>query len=542
MKYMTTTSINQNEQPVGMAIINEDDTDGQSDLDMRDRENYQMFYSQPFNFQEKNKPRRRKHKIIEKFYQSRALDSYIAENLYGGVGDYSSMDGATEFNRGLKYFSYDKTAANVTPTSFRNSVAVQEEMSSLLSPFEVYITLVKGYCVILILILPRAFTTGGYITAAVLMFASGMIGTFCAHLLVQSGLKAQLNSYSELTGFVLGSKAKVIIDLCISTAQFSFTVSHIAFIIESLQTTVNVQTGLQTSVWPYALLSVVSLTLIAWVEDIKKFSVTFLVGSFLIFLTVIIDSIYCFWLLHDQGGPGPNITAYNAEGFWATVGFAIYSYEGIGIVMPVLAKAREPEKFSKSLIAAMATLCVVFIFFGELTAIAFGETLTEPYVTEMLPANNWIVTLVKLAVTVNLVCSYPITIKPTNEIIESYMFPRRDRNQSPQTNTHSHHTRLTAIQSLSKCQYLGTRVTRALVCISAAALGIALKDDMAKFLGFFGALLGSPMAMTFPALIHYKSVALSRWEKLIDILIILLSLFTLVLSTTLSLQSWILKI
>ena len=92
---------------------------------------------------------------------------------------------------------------------------------------------------------------------------------------------------------------------------------------------------------------------------------------------------------------------------------------------------------------------------------------------------------------------------------------------------------------MSKWQFYGTRVSRSLVCISAAVLGIVLAKDMDKFLGFFGALLGSPMAMTFPALIHYKTVAESRWEKSIDIFIIILSGFTFVFSTWLSLLAWI---
>ena len=179
--------------------------------------------------------------------------------------------------------------------------------------------------------------------------------------------------------------------------------------------------------WPYFIFSVVTLTLIAWVEDIKKFSATFLVGNLLIFATVVTVSIYCFWLISEQGGPAPGLLAYNPDGFWVTVGFAIYSYEGIGIVMPVLSKAKEPESFNKSLFAAIATLACIFIFFGELTAFAFGANLTEPFITEMLPPKNWIVSLIKVAYTVNLICSYPITIKPTNEIIESYLFPRRDR-------------------------------------------------------------------------------------------------------------------
>ena len=61
---------------------------------------------------------------------------------------------------------------------------------------------------------------------------------------------------------------------------------------------------------------------------------------------------------------------------------------------------------------------------------------------------------------------------------------------------------------------------------------------MDKFLGFFGALLGSPMAMTLPALIHYKLVARSKCEKFMDILIIILSGFCLGFSTVLSIEAW----
>jgi len=116
----------------------------------------------------------------------------------------------------LKYFDLDKMAG-VTPVSSK-LISDQTESDKLLSPFEVYIALVKGYCVILILIIPKAFVTGGYLMTAFLMMASGVISTLCANLLVQSGLKAQLTSYSELTGEKLGPKWRIAIDLCISLA------------------------------------------------------------------------------------------------------------------------------------------------------------------------------------------------------------------------------------------------------------------------------------------------------------------------------------
>ena len=95
----------------------------------------------------------------------------------------------------------------------------------------------------------------------------------------------------------MGPKVKVLIDLCISLAQFSFTVSHISFVVQSLQTTVNVQSGYATPAWPYCVMICIILTLIAWIEDIKKFSMTFLIGNLLIFTTVLVVSGYCVYEL-----------------------------------------------------------------------------------------------------------------------------------------------------------------------------------------------------------------------------------------------------
>ena len=105
-----------------------------------------------------------------------------------------------------------------------------------------------------------------------------------------------------------------------------------------MQTTIDYQTGVETSAWPYLITICIILTLISWVEDIKKFSATFLVGNLLIFGTIITVSCYCIYEI-SHNGPGPGLVAYDSSGVWSTIGFAIYSYEGIGIVMPVMAKA-----------------------------------------------------------------------------------------------------------------------------------------------------------------------------------------------------------
>ena len=64
-----------------------------------------------------------------------------------------------------------------------------------------------------------------------------------------------------------------------------------------MQTTIEYQTGMSSSALPYVVAICIILTLISWVEDIKKFSATFLIGNLLIFGTVITVSCYCIWLV-----------------------------------------------------------------------------------------------------------------------------------------------------------------------------------------------------------------------------------------------------
>ena len=145
----------------------------------------------------------------------------------------------------------------------------------------------------------------------------------------------------------------------------------------------------------------------------------------------------------------------------------------------------------------------------------------------MLPAGNVGVSVIKILFTANLICSYPITVNPTNTIIESYLF------------TAENGTVVNGQRLKTRYEFIASRVSRFCVVFAAAILGIVLASDMDKFLGLAGALLGSPIAMTLPALIHLKLIAKSNWDKLLDFIIIVLSGFCLGFSTVLSLESWV---
>lgn len=97
-----------------------------------------------------------------------------------------------------------------------------------------------------------------------------------------------------------------------------------------------------------------------------------------------------------------------------TLGFTIYCYEGIGIVMPVMATCESPETFKKVLIYAVVTLIILYVAFAELCYFSWGTNMTQPIITQMLPSENVGVILIKFLFSLNLICSYPIMIYPAN--------------------------------------------------------------------------------------------------------------------------------
>ena len=162
-----------------------------------------------------------------------------------------------------------------------------------MSPFETYIALIKGYCVLLVLILPKSFANGGYVASGVLLLGSGFFSAASACLLAEAGLQEKIYSYPLLVLKAFGPTGKFAMDIMISLAQYSFTISHIAFIIQSLQSTIDTSFDIKSSFMPYVLLVLAILPPVAWVNNIALFSWTYMLGNLLIFMTVITVSVYC---------------------------------------------------------------------------------------------------------------------------------------------------------------------------------------------------------------------------------------------------------
>ena len=131
-----------------------------------------------------------------------------------------------------------------------------------------------------------------------LMTVSGVVTTICVIKLINAGLKLEIFSYSDIVEETLGRKARIFTDIMIAASQFSFTISHVTFEVESLKSTIDTVFGLDTSKAMYAVIVLCILIPLAWVRDLGRFSFSFMIGNSVILFTVIVVSGYCISILN----------------------------------------------------------------------------------------------------------------------------------------------------------------------------------------------------------------------------------------------------
>lgn len=55
------------------------------------------------------------------------------------------------------------------------------------------------------------------------------------------------------------------------------------------------------------------------------------------------------------------------------IGFAVYCYEGVGIILPVFEITSKPELYRWVLVAVMLTVVISYLLFGELCYFIYGS-------------------------------------------------------------------------------------------------------------------------------------------------------------------------
>lgn len=74
-----------------------------------------------------------------------------------------------------------------------------------LTAWQSFISIVKGYCAIVILILPKNYQNGGYGVSTLTLMLSAILTTYCAIKLIQTAQKTGVVNYSKIGKLAFGN-------------------------------------------------------------------------------------------------------------------------------------------------------------------------------------------------------------------------------------------------------------------------------------------------------------------------------------------------
>ncbi|KAI7048420.1 hypothetical protein KC352_g45955, partial [Hortaea werneckii] len=148
-----------------------------------------------------------------------------------------------------------------------------------------------------------------------------------------------------------------------------------------------------------------------------------LIADLFICLGLIYIYFYDVKTMVHQGGVADDIVLFNAKDWTLFIGTAIFTFEGIGLIIPIQSGMKEPKKFPKVLAIVMVIISVIFISAGALSYAAYGGD-TRTVIILNLPQDDKLVNGVQFLYSLAILLSTPLQIYPAIEITSQQLFSK----------------------------------------------------------------------------------------------------------------------
>jgi len=199
-----------------------------------------------------------------------------------------------------------------------------------------------------------------------------------------------------------------------------------------------------------------------------------------------------------------------------SLGIACFTFEGIGLVIPIYDSCRSPQRFPLVYTLTLSVIVLLITGMSALGYMVFGEA-TNMLILENL-SNGLPTKAVQLTISIVMLASFPLQLLPALRIVEGCFFaPSRPM-------TWDKH-----VKSTFRIVFVGL----------VAGISIAGATSLDHFVSLIGALCGLPLAFIFPAICHHRLVA-TPWSvaAIMDMALILFGAVVTVLVSANTIMTW----
>jgi solute carrier family 36 (proton-coupled amino acid transporter) len=380
-----------------------------------------------------------------------------------------------------------------------------------------FFTLLKAFVGTGIMFLPKAFNNGGLLFSTLSMVSISAVTMVAFHLLLRC--KARYGGgYGEIGLAIAGPRMRELILASITLSQLGFVCAGIVFVAE------NLTSFLEATVQGHSPLSAVSLIFIqlvvlipfAFIRNIAKLGPAALLAD--VFIAVGLTYIYYYdFSSLAANGLNKTVVLFNPDKYTLTIGAAIFTFEGIGLILPIQSSMAKPERFEGLLAIVMVIITIVFTSVGALSYATFGSK-TQVELINNFPQDSKLVNVVQFLYSMAVLVGTPVQLFPAMRILESKIFGHRSGRVSTRT----------------KWKKNAFRTLLVIVCGVASILG---EGNLDRFVALIGSVACVPLVYVYPAYLHYKGVAEAPWAKAGDVVMIVVGVVGMIYTTTITIMT-----
>ncbi|KAK3641094.1 hypothetical protein LTR56_011540 [Elasticomyces elasticus] len=392
------------------------------------------------------------------------------------------------------------------------------------STTKTFFTLLKAFIGTGIMFLPKAFKNGGILFSSITLVSVSLITTLCFMLLLQCRKLHGGGGYGDLGAAIVGPRLRSLILASITLSQLGFVCAGIIFTAENLLAFANAvswSAGRDQPLGTNALIALQFVVLLpmALIRNISKLGPAALLADVFILIGLVYIWYYDIASLANYG-IAPSVVLFNPSAFTLTIGSAIFTFEGIGLILPIQSSMKKPEHFAPLLYIVMGIITVIFTSIGALCYATFGDE-TKIQIISNFPQTSKLVNAVQFLYSLAVLVGNPVQLYPAVRIIETYAFGEKVTGKKSATIKWKKNALRTGMMAL---------------CGVIAVVGAS---DLDKFVAIIGSFACVPLVYIYPPFLHYRGVAQTWKAKALDLLLITVGFGAMIYTTSVTVAQWV---
>lgn len=394
--------------------------------------------------------------------------------------------------------------------------ARREKSAGDASTTKTFFTLLKAFIGTGIMFLPKAFNNGGILFSSMALVSISLISMLAFHLLLQCRHKTGGGGYGDIGLAIGGSKMRAIVLGSITLSQLGFVCSGIIFVAQNIYSFAEAVSKSPSHSSPIStniiiILQVIALIPLAFIRNISKLGPAALLAD----VFIMIGLVYIYWYdisTLSERGINKSVVLFNPDHYTLTIGSCIFTFEGIGLILPIQSSMKKPNHFEWLLGVVMFLITIIFCSVGALCYATFG-TSTKIEVINNFPQTSQLVNAVQFLYSVAVLAGNPVQLFPAVRILESKLFKRSTPGNK---------------STVTKWKKNAFRTFMVCLCGGVSILGA---NDLDRFVALIGSFACVPLVYIYPPLLHYWGVAESGWAKGADVVLMALGAVGMVYTT-----------